>query len=297
MLQHKSTPIEQAFELFQLDNRARRLTPTTVQFYHDTLTPFLVFCKRSGAASAADVTPAIIRAYLVAMQERDLAAHTVHGAARSIRTFLNFLVREEVLTESPMRKVTMPRVDRRILPAFTVEEVRAILDVCTTERDTAAVLFLLDTGLRVAEFCALNGADVDLAAGLVHVRLGKGRKGRTAYLGARAQKQMLRYFMTVGAPRPAGPVWRAQGTDKRLMPSGLRQALKRLGRLAMIPHCTPHTFRRTFALWSLRSGMPLPQLQRLMGHEDLTTLQRYLKLLDTDLRAAHDAYGAVDTFL
>ena len=293
MLQHKTTPIEQAFELFQLDNRARRLTPTTVQFYRDTLSPFLAFCKGAGATHTADITPAIIRAYLVSLQERDLAAHTVHGAARSIRAFLNFLVREEVLAESPMRKVTMPRVDRRILPAFTVKEVRALLDVSTTERDTAAVLFLLDTGLRAAEFCALNGSDVDLVAGLVHVRLGKGRKGRTAYLGARAQKQMLRYYMTAGAPRPAGPVWRAQWTGKRLTPSGLRQLLKRLGRRAMTPHCTPHTF----ALWSLRSGMPLPQLQRLMGHEDLATLQRYLKLLDTDLRAAHDAYGAVDTFL
>lgn len=297
MLQPQSTPIEQAVELFQLHNRARRLTTATQAFYRDTLTPFVAFCKVQDVRLTGELTPGIIRAYLVHLQDRGLAAHTVHGAARSIRTLCSFLVGEGLLTDSPMRRVAMPRTDRRILPAFTVEDVHNLVEACQSERDTATVLFLVDTGLRAAEFCELTGADVDLEAGAVHVRLGKGRKGRVVYFGDRARKQMLRYYMHAGKPRASEPVFRSMRGGAALTTSGLRQILLRLGKRALVPHCNPHTFRRTFALWSLRSGMPLPQLQRLMGHADIGTTQRYLRLVDADVRAAHARYGPVDTFL
>ena len=73
--------------------------------------------------------------------------------------------------------------------------------------------------------------------------------------------------------------------------------LERLGNRAGVEHCHPHTFRRTFALWSLRSGMSLYHLQRLMGHEDIAVLRQYLALVDTDLKSAHEKYGAVDCTL
>ena len=85
--------------------------------------------------------------------------------------------------------------------------------------------------------------------------------------------------------------------DTRLTDSGLRLMLRRLGKRADVEHCHPHTFRRTFALWSLRAGMNIYALQRIMGHSDLTILRRYLALTEQDLQTAHRRFGAVDSML
>lgn len=293
----ESTPIAAAIELYDLENRARRYTPRTLDFYARRLPHFAAWCEGRGVILLADITPALLRAYLVSLQDRNLAAHTVHGYARALRAWLRFCVREEILAVSPMAKVTMPRLDKRILPALSLEDVRRLLAACETGRDRAAVLFLLDTGVRASEFVALNGEDVDLKLGTVRVVLGKGRKDRTTYLGARAAKAVARYYMESGSPTARGPIWRNLRTGDRLTAGGLRRLLLRLGDAAEVEHCAPHTFRRTCALWSLRAGMSIYHLQRLLGHEDITVLRQYLDLVDEDIAGAHAKYGAVDSLL
>lgn len=294
-----STPISDALALFELDNRARRFSPRTHQFYRFHLTPFAAWCAGHNAATVDAVTPALIRGYLVHLQDPDrgLADNTIHGSARAIKTFFNFCVREELIERSPMRKVTMPKVGKVILPAFTVDDARRLLAACETIRDRAAILFLLDTGLRASEFINLDGQDVDLHLGSVRVRRGKGDKDRMVYLGAHAAKALARYYLRVGKPGKDEPVWRGEKGGYRLTTAGLRHLLRRVGVRAKVDHCSPHTFRRTFALWSLRAGMSIYHLQRLMGHEDITTLRRYLALAEYDLQDAHARHGAVDSIL
>ena len=137
----------------------------------------------------------------------------------------------------------------------------------------------------------------DIHSGKVVVRQGKGRKQRVAFLGSRARKALLKYFMARGEVNPDGPLWPSMHTGKRLTDSGLRLMLRRLGRRAEVAHCNPHTFRRTFALWSLRSGMNIYALQQIMGHSDLQILRRYLALVEEDLHDAHKKHGAVDNML
>jgi site-specific recombinase XerD len=293
----ESTPLSTALELFQLENRARRYSPITIDFYQKRLLPFTAWCRGQGASRLQDVTPALLRAYLVASQERGLAAHTVHGIARALRTWLVFCVQEELIVKSPMEKVAMPRLPKKILPALEIVEVQRLLSSCETERDKAAVLFLVDTGVRASEFVHLNGADVDVALGTVAVREGKGSKDRTTYIGVNTRKQLERYYLDAGRPVPNGPIWRSLKTGERLTTSGLRRLLLRLGDAAGVEHCAPHTFRRTFALWSLRSGMSIYHLQRLMGHEDIEVLRQYLDLVDQDTAGAHERFGAVDNVL
>jgi site-specific recombinase XerD len=286
-----------ALELFQLENRTRRYSPTTIDFYRKRLQPFTAWCLERGATRLQDMTPRLLRVYLVALQERGLAAHTVHGYARALRTWFNFCVNEELIDKSPMAKVAMPRLPKKILPALEVAEVQRLLSACENERDKAAVLFLLDTGVRASEFARLNGADIDLALGTVQIRQGKGGKDRTAYIGVQTRKQLARYYLDVGRPAPNGPVWRSLKTGERLTTHGLRGLLLRLKGATGVPHCTPHTFRRTFALWSLRSGMSIYHLQRLMGHEDIDVLRHYLDLAEHDAAGAHERFGAVDNIL
>lgn len=293
-MSHARTPtILEAYQIFLVDRQARRFTDETLRFYRDKLGQFVAYCD-DGAALLTSVTPHIIRQYLLRLQSRDLAAHTVHGAARAIRAFFRFCVAEELLDASPMDRVAMPKLDKRILPAFTPAEVRRLVGGGTTTRDRALVLFLLDTGVRAAELVKLDGRDIDAKSGAVSVREGKGRKDRTVYMGKRTTKALLRYYIERGAPSANGAVWVSLTSGERLTAAGLRLALARVGEAAQVAHCTPHTFRRTFALMSLRAGMSIYHLQRLMGHADISTLRSYLALVESDLADAHSAAGPVD---
>lgn len=286
-----------AYDEFLLYNRAQRLAAKTQAYYRCQLAPFLQWCAAHQVETLAAFSARLIRAYLISLEERGLRDTSVHAAARAIRVFFNFCVREGWLAVSPMRTVAMPRLDRRVLPALSVEQVKRLLRVAKNSRDHALVLFLLDTGCRASEVVNLNWGDIDLDQGDVQIRRGKGRKGRTVFLGHQARTALRRYFEERGRPRSGKPVWVSQTRGLRMTPSGLHQLLKRLGAQARVAHCAPHTFRRTFAIWSLRNGMDLFRLARLMGHSDISVLRQYLHLLKDDLRAAHAQYGGVDLFL
>ncbi len=291
----KSIPLDAALAAFLTDRAARGYTARTVGFYSARLPHFLTWCTTQNAASLTDITPAILRAYLVTLQGRKLAPNTVHGHARAIRAFLRFCAADEMIDAAPA--VPMPKLPKTILPALTPEDVRKLLDACTCQRDRAIVLCLVDSGFRAAEFVALEGRDIDAHAGVVAVRMGKGQKDRVTYLGAKARRELLRYWKETGKPLDYAPVWVSLNTGERLTHWGLRLILQRLGDRAGVEHCHPHTFRRTCALWSLRAGMNIYALQRMLGHEDLQTLKRYLALVEGDVAAAHKAHGAVDSML
>lgn len=289
-----------SFDAFLLDLQARRASAHTLQHYRFHLGAFLAYLDGQGVRYLGEVTPAHIRAHLVALQDRELSPHTVHGRALTIRAWFNFLVREGEIAESPMRRVKMPKLDNRIMPAFSETDVKALLDACLNGRDKALVLFMLDTGLRASELLAVNVGDLDMGTGAVMVRLGKGKKDRHVYLGAKTRQTLQRYLRRrKDAPTLAAstPLWVSFRDGRRLRVAGLRQVLRRLAERSGVEHCHPHTFRRTFALWSLRAGMDIYSLQRLMGHSDLTMLRRYLALVESDLQNAHRKHGPVDSNL
>jgi integrase/recombinase XerD len=156
------------------------------------------------------------------------------------------------------------------------------------------ILCLLDSGCRASEFLAWNVDDVNLSAGVVRVRAGtsKGRKERAVYLGTKARKALILLYAEQNG-QPGDPIWRNSHNGERLKYEGLKQLFRRLKDETGIA-VSAHKFRRTFALWSLRAGMSIYALQRIMGHSDLTVLQRYLDLVESDLKDAHDNFGAVD---
>jgi len=293
----KPIQLQDAYQVFMLEIQSRKYTASTIEFYRCRLTAFLAWCAEQQTVHLGDVTPAILRGYFIHLQERGLVDYSVNAAARAIKAFLNFCVDEELIVASPMRKVTTPKIAKRILPAFTPDDIKKLLGVCETERDRAVVLFLLDTGLRAQEFIKLNGGDIDIKVGTVAVHEGKGQKDRTCYFGAKARKALLRYYLQRGTPGEKEPIWLTEREQTRITQSGLNQLLQRLGKKAGVKDCKPHTFRRTFALWSLRNGMNIYALARIMGHTDIAILRQYLALVDGDAKAAHDQHGAVDNMM
>jgi site-specific recombinase XerC len=155
--------------VFLLDRKVRRASANTLSFYKRQITPFLRWCAAQGVVTLAEIQATHMRAYLLQEQERGFGDRSVDAVARSLRAWLNFAVMEELLDTTPMAKVSMPKLDKRILPASRPDDVRRLLEACTSKRDRAAVLFLLDAGLRVSEFIALNGRHVDVLHGPVRV--------------------------------------------------------------------------------------------------------------------------------
>jgi integrase/recombinase XerC/integrase/recombinase XerD len=156
---------------------------------------------------------------------------------------------------------------------------------------------LYNTGARVSEIIGVRAKDVVLDGGAcVHLH-GKGRKQRHVYLSLASKRQLRRYYRRAGHPLPDGPVFRSERSSARLGRSGLFQMMRRLAHASGVPHCKPHTFRRTFALAMLRQGCDLYTLQHLMGHEDIQMLRRYLAITDADAQAAHARYSPVVALL
>lgn len=294
---HFQTAMSLALDVFLVSREAMRATPATLDWYRRRLGSFLAFLSTQDVAKPQDIRPQHIRTFIVGLQRRGLSDWYIHGHARAIKTFLRFLHNEGIIPDNPMQRVAMPRLDKRILPAFSPDDVKRLLDACHTARDTAIVLCLLDTGCRVGEFVRLNVGDVEMKTGAVTIRQGKGNKDRVTFLGTKARKALLRYLVERTSIGPDDALWLSNTTGERLSAHGLRCMLRRLGKKAGIEKCNPHTFRRTFALWCLRNGMNIYALQQLMGHSDLTILRRYLALVEKDLESAHRRHGAVDNLL
>jgi site-specific recombinase XerD len=301
-IEHKSLTISNAYNLFVLRCQAERFQPSTLRFYGWTLQPFFAWCEAQQITLLGAVTSHHLRAYLVSKQviarntdnQREASGNYNHAIARALRAFFRYCMDDGLLAMSPMTGVKMPRRPKKILEAFSPDDIRRLLRVADSDRDKALVYFLLDTGLRASECVNLKIADIDQTANSVRIRHGKGDKERIAYLGSKTARYLARYLLQRGKVRPTQPLWPNSKTGKPLTYSGLAQLLRRLGRAAGVSNCTPHTFRRTFALNCLRNGMNIYLLARLMGHSDILVLRQYLAITDEDLQTAYERYGVVD---
>lgn len=300
------TALYAAYQAFLLSRQAMRCTPSTLEHYEYGAGGFVQWLHEQGVRRVDDITAHHVRAYLVGLERQGLKDTTQHAQARAIKTFLRWLVSEGDLDRSPMDKVKMPRLEQRIQEPFAVEHIQSLLGHCNRKtprgaRNYAIVLTLLDTGLRAAEFVSLSVSSVNMTTGITTV-LGKGRKQRQVRVGSKARSAILRMLGFRGQVRPDDPLWIAYDTlhDQIKGPlsiGGLQMVLARLGRESGVMPCSPHRFRRTFALWALRDGMDLHSLRLLMGHSDLTVLQRYLALAGEDVERAHVAHSPVDRIL
>jgi len=287
-----SVYLQDAYTDFILSRQAMQCTAATLAFYRYTAGVFLTWIEAQSIASPQDVTARHVRAYLAELTARHLSDWTIHDHARAIRTLLRFWHNEGYITT--LVKFDMPRLSKKRLPVLTAAQLMQIVKVCDV-RAKAVILFMVDSGLRRAETIALNWNDVDIQSGLVRVRLGKGRKDRSAVIGATTRRALLKYRRTLDASRASEHAPLFQTTDgRRFVSDGFIQIFKRLNKQTGI-HVTPHILRRTFVILSLRAGMNVLTLQSLLGHEDLTMVKHYAQMVDDDLLTEHKAHSPVDS--
>ncbi len=247
---------------------------------------------------------------------RRLAAKTVRNTYITLSSLWTW-AESELETRHALRPIAIPEAAEKVVDPFTQEQVQALLDACkftqawqdkpnthtqrpTELRDKAAILFLLDTGIRASEFCDIVVRDVDLQTGKVKVAgkaLGRDSKERIVYLGKSAKRALWRYLQTRSSRLPDDPLF-ATGTDERVFERNvLRRLLNRLGKRAgLFSSVHPHRFRHTFAITFLRNGGNLFELQQLLGHTSLEMVRRYARIAEADTEKAHRKASPVDNW-
>jgi integrase/recombinase XerD len=232
---------------------------------------------------------------------REAKPSTVNRYFRELRTLMNFAVEESFLDESPLKNVKAPRIPSEQIQPMSAEQIQTLLTAASgmlfPDRNRAVILTLLDSGLRVSELCSLKVGDI--SSDEIRVR-GKGSKVRSVYLGKAARRALTRYVRMhrkdVGADAPLFVAGGGHEPGGPLGASGVRQMIKEAGKRGGLTNvrASPHTLRHSFAVNFLRGGGNLFELQRLMGHADLTTLRRYVFLAEADLARAHRQASPVD---
>lgn len=293
-----STPIMEAWTIFRLHCKAQRYRPSTISDYEKKLLPFLQWVIEQGVTHLSGISNIHTRTYLVSKQtlkvdtpqERPAAGNYVHGIARCLKAFFNFCLAEEWLSVSPMAGVKMPKRPKKILDAFSPDEIKLLIKTASDDRERCLVYVLLDTGIRATECVNLRVGHIDIEGNAIAIHAGKGEKDRTVYFGAKTARCLVRLMRDKNAREP---IWINERTGKPLTYTGIANIARDLGQRTGI-QCSAHKFRRTFAINSLRNGMNIYTLARLMGHEDISILRPYLDLMEGDLRGGHQQYGVVD---
>lgn len=288
-------------EAFLMDRKVQVMSPGTLYFYQKKLKLFTDFCEAQLVSQIDTITPTFLRQYMLHLEETGHNEGGRHACYRALKTFLYWYEQEVELEgwSNPIRKLKAPKVPQEYLEPIELEHIRAMMETCQRgtfhgDRDRAMLLALLDTGARAAEFVAIDQDDVNLVSGEIIIRLGKGRKPRTVYLGAKSRKALRTYLKQRDDNSKA--LWVGE-EGERLTYWGLRQVMRRRAEAAHIPEPSLHSFRRAFALNCLRNGVDIYSLQKLMGHADLQVLRRYLKQTNQDLCLAHRKGSPVDNGL
>lgn len=285
-----SLALVDAYTDFILSRQAMQCAKNTLIFYKNTAGIFLNWVEEQGVTSPEQVDARLVRQYLAQLATKGKADKTLHAHARAIRTLLRFWHSEKYIHE-PVT-FAMPKTEKKRLPCLSADELNQVLSACKNPRDKALILFMADSGLRRAEAIDLNWEDIDIMSGLVRVKRGKGRKARSAVIGANTRRALLAYRRTIENPRDDSPIFISR-TGDRFTGTGVLLIFRRLTKRTGI-HITPHALRRTFVILSLRAGMDVLHLQAMLGHASLDMVQHYAQMVDEDLLQAHKAHSPID---
>ena len=271
----------------------------TIYFYQKKLELFSKFCDTQQIDRISQITPNVIRSYLLWLNEQHHNPGGINACYRALKTFLRWWNAETEPEDwrNPTIRVKAPRVSVEPLAPVELDTIQLMIKTCPRkcfhgDRDRAILYTLLDTGVRAAELCAMNLDDVDLDNVSILVRHGKGRKSRTVFISQDTRRAIRAYLKTRKDNNSA--VW-VNEEGMRLTYWGLNLIIKRRAENAKVKKPELHSFRRAFAINMLRSGVDIYSIQTLMGHADLQVLRRYLAQTDDDIRAAHVKGSPVDS--
>lgn len=257
----------------------------TLNYYHKTIEHFLETIE----TYLTRIETEQIRNYLCSYQESHHSSKvTIDNMRRILSTFFAWLEDEDFISKSPVRRIHKVKTDSLVRETITDEQLEQLHDICTEKRDLALVDVLASTGIRVGELVRLNRADLDLQERQCIV-FGKGNKERFVYFNARTKLHILRYLETRKDDNPALFV-SLSAPHSRLSISGVERRIKQLGQKLNLEKVHPHKFRRTFATNAIDKGMPIEQVQKLLGHVRIDTTLHYAIVNQNNVKLAHKKF-------
>lgn len=259
----------------------------TLQYYRVTIEHML----GSIETPIRKITTDEIRGYLVDYQKvNNCSKVTVDNVRRNMSSFFSWLEEEDYILKSPMRRIHKIKTKQPVKETITDEMIEKLRDNCTCVRDLAMIDLLYSTGIRVGELVGLNISDIDFEERECIV-FGKGDKERRVYFDAKAKLHLQEYiesrtddnpdlFVTLDAPHA------------RLKISGVEIRVRELGRKLNIDKIHPHKFRRTMATRAIDKGMPIEQVQKILGHSQIDTTMQYAIVNQNNVKVSHRRYIA-----
>ena len=272
-------------ELFLSAKRIEGCSEKTLKYYNATIQAMLT-CVGKGVRH---IVTDDVRSYLTEYQEKNQSSKvTIDNIRRILSSFFSWLEDEDYILKSPVRRIHKVKTGTNIKETYTDEALELMRDSCTELRDLAIIDMLASTGMRVGEMVLLNRADIDFNERECVV-FGKGDKERIVYFDARTKIHLQNYLNSRRDENPALFV-SLQKPHKRLQISGIEVRLREYGKRLGLSKVHPHKFRRTLATMAIDKGMPIEQLQQLLGHRRIDTTLQYAMVKQSNVKIVHRKY-------
>lgn len=276
---------EEFLNMFLSAKRIEGCSERTIAYYQMTVQHMLSTTEKS----VRKITTEEIREYLANYQKRNNCSNvTVDNVRRNISSFFSWLEEEDYILKSPMKRIHKIKTKTVVKSTISDEGIEKLRDGCKEKRDLAMIDLLYSTGIRVGELVNLNVDDIDLE-GRECIVYGKGDKERRVYFDAKAKVHLKEYiehrkdnnkalFVTLDAPYD------------RLKISGVEIRLRNLGRKLQLERIHPHKFRRSMATRAIDKGMPIEQVQKILGHSQIDTTMQYAMVNQNNVKTSHQKY-------
>lgn len=276
---------EQFLNHFLAAKRIEGCSEKSLTYYRATIECMTTRIKKNVREMETDD----LRTYLTEYQyEKNSSKVTVDNIRRILSSFFSWLEDENYILKSPARRIHKVKAALTIKETYTDEALEKMRDSCEEARDLALIDMLASTGMRVGELVLLNRNDINFEERECVV-FGKGSKERMVYFDARTKIHLLNYLQERTDDNPALFVT-LRSPHERIKIGGIESRLREMGKQLDIPKVHPHKFRRTLATMAIDKGMPIEQLQQLLGHKRIDTTLQYAMVKQSNVKLAHRKY-------
>ena len=276
---------DDALKLFLSAKEVEGCSSNSTKYYKSTLTQLLRKINKVYFL----ITTEDLRIYLSDYKEKNhVSKITIDNVRRIISTFFSWLESENYITKSPARRIHKVRTGKQVKEVYSDETIELIKQSARTKRDLAIIDFLISTGIRVGELVKLDIRDIDFENRECIV-FGKGNKQRKVYFDAKTKLHLQQYLFSRKDNNVALFV-SSQKPYERLQISGVEIMLRKIGCKLGIDKVHPHKFRRSLATKAIDKGMPIEQVQHLLGHAKIDTTLEYAMVDDVNVKISHKKY-------